>query len=121
MIQEFNCAITKFKINYEIEIEYKYAIISFPNYFEIVNESNYKAFFLLLRGSIESMKKKNIKKIRQYVTNQDWLDVMKNKTSWKIVDICNFEGIPYLVVECDINDALENIGKCFGIDYILKI
>ena len=115
---EFKCKLTGCIIKYAIYDDHNCAIIDFPNFFETINSEKVKCFFLLLRSSIDHIKSKNIKKIRQYVSKYDWFNVFKDKTSWKLIHQ-NYFSDNYLI-ESDINDIIENISIGFGIDTILK-
>lgn len=110
------CKISGFKIKSEIKEKEKRAEIEFINYIEKIRENNYKGFFLLLRNTIDKLKEKGIKKIEQKIIKEDW-EYIKERTSWKIK---KEEGEIY-IIESEIEEVLENIGRGMGIENILKI
>lgn len=69
---------------------------------------NIKPFFVLVRDSIEELKEKNIKFIRHMVLKDEYDKILKNKTTWKII---NYDPIynAYLL-ECKIENFLKNFG-----------
>jgi len=74
---------------------------------------NIKAFVNLLRNSCDDLIKKNIKKIQQTVTYDDWDSILKSCTTWKIIS--KNDQYKFYDVECDIDDFLYNYGKALDI------
>ncbi len=70
-----------------------------------------KLFFILLRKTVDGYIEKGYKKLVQTVTYDDW-KYIKDKGKWNVVDSVN----SLIIIECDINDAIENIAKGLGFD-----
>lgn len=104
----FKCPITKYYVEY-ILIDNQCALINTI----ICDYVNYKAFFALLRHSIDKLKDENIKCIQQFVHDEEWELFLLNKTSWKIININKDDDI-YLL-ECAIDDFLENYSIGIGL------
>jgi hypothetical protein len=67
-----------------------------------------------LRNSIEILKNNNkIKYIRQYVTADDWTNILNGKTSWKMLHFDRNTGIYF--IECIIEDILQNMATALGV------
>lgn len=113
-IKLFECEITKNKIKYTINESDNECYIEFIN----VNYERIKGFFLLLKTSIDKIKQMNINKVKQVVVFNDWIQNLKDKTSFEYVTHSNETDL--CVIECDIDDVLENIGIGFGVNTILK-
>lgn len=108
----FNCQFTVNQITCAIYNDV--AVIDFP----VIDYDNYKAFFLLLRNTIEQLKTNNIKYIQQNILKNDWLYTFANKrTSWKIIEDNKLTNM--YKIECPICDSLENIGIGFDIKNIV--
>jgi len=98
----FSCDITNYSIKFFSHDNLLEAIMG-----EVICDYKYpKAYFLLLRNSIENLKKLNIKKIKQYVPNYDWNNILKNKTTWKKIKTDKFNNI---LIICNIDDFLNNM------------
>lgn len=110
---EFKCKITKNHIEYrcnpdpnkdgDIYMEYCY-----------IDQEKPKPFFVLLRTSINSLTKKGYTKLVQRVTMDDWI-VLKNNTKWQMRATETFNGLVTVVIECNINDAINCISNGLGI------
>lgn len=61
-----------------------------------------KLFFLVLKLAIEQLQQKNISKIYQWVSEDDWINILKN-TKWKLY---KEEDNNNLIV-CDTNELLD--------------
>lgn len=105
----FSCTITKYKIEYIIDDNDKTAILNTI----ICDYQNLKAFFALLRTSIDKLMEKKIMMIRQVVSFDEWNDYLENKTTWKIISVDNVSEI--YDIECKIEDFLQNYGIGIGI------
>ena len=105
----FSCHITNYKIEYIINDSDKVAIINTI----ICDYKNLKAFFSLLRTSIDKLMKKEIISIRQVVSFDEWNDYLKNNTTWQIINTDNVAEI--YDIECKIEDFLQNFGVGIGI------
>ena len=75
-----------------------------------IDEKNIKLFFLLLKESIDNLINNNITFLQQYVTKSDY-DTIKH-LDWEIM--CEINDI--ILIQCDINKALTNIGSGLGFD-----
>ena len=105
----FKCKISDNCIEYkcyknegEANIEYNYIDTNIP-----------KSYFVLLRVSIDSLKKKNYKKILQKVYVDDWNKYLKDD-NWKIRSSVQDNDINCHIIECDIDDALGCIARGLG-------
>jgi len=108
----YECKISGFII--KCTLSENIALIEFTNFMEIMSSYNFKCFFLLLRNTVDKLKDNGIKKINFYLTNNDYIE-LKDKTSWKIIEGPNSFNI--YIVQCDIEDILENIGVGLDIKY----
>ena len=110
----FKCELSREKnmVSYKIGSNNKATIE-----FLAIDYKNIKLFFQLLRSSLNEIQENGIKYINQYINIDEWKYFEGKKTSWKISDNNDNE---YLI-ECPIEDALENIGIGFGIDKILQM
>jgi len=97
----FKCSITNYYIEYII-INDQCALVNTI----ICDYVNYKAFFALLRNSIDKLKEENIKYIQQFVSEEEWNAFLINKTSWKIINKNKDNDI--VLLKCPIDDFLEN-------------
>jgi len=68
-------------------------------------------FFSLLRLSIDSLQKKGILYIRQFVSNDEYESFLKNKTTWHIKN----REEETLELICKLEDFLENFGMGIGL------
>lgn len=103
----FKCDLSKNEIEFAIIGDTAYM------YFKNVDYENLKLFFLLFRNSIQEVKSDGIKKIRQYVQHTDWLECLKDKTSWSIVEFNRYNSV--CTLECDIENVIVNVGAGFGL------
>ena len=105
----FQCKLSNSIIEYLIDDIKKTAHINF----QYINYNQIKPFFLLLRNSIAKIKEEGVEKIRQYIVENDWDTILKEKTSWQIIE--HNKTSKYYTIECDINSSLENISIGFGL------
>lgn len=104
----YKCEITGDKNIILYQINNNKAIMVF-----IAIDFNEPKFFLqLLRTSITDITKSNVLHIQQYIHVKEWTYFENKRTSWKII---NKQTDEYLI-ECPIEDALENIGIGLGVD-----
>jgi|AntRauTorckE6833_2_1112554.scaffolds.fasta_scaffold70126_2 hypothetical protein len=106
----YYCKLSNSKICYtiyDIDELNKIALINF----EYINWKECKLFILLLKKSIEELKDLGVIKIRQNVTLNDWSDILNKKTSW----IINNTNNDILLIECDLNDFLNNFRIGIGL------
>lgn len=103
----YKCHITGYFIEFILKDEYAYLNTIMTDYI------NLKALIVLLRNAIESLKKLNIKKIRQTVSHEEWEMYLYGKTSWEIIPYKTTMDIHE--IECDINDFLQNYGVGIGL------
>jgi len=85
--------------------------------FVAIDHKNMKLFFQLLKSSLNDISTKDIKYINQYINIEEWSYLKGKRTSWTIINEFKEE---YLI-ECPMEDAIENIGIAFGIDKNLQI
>ena len=97
----FNCDITGYFIEYILSDNTAYMNTVHCDYINI------KPFIQLMRVSIEKLKERNINKIRQTVSIEEWKTCIKNTTFQKITEDTALEICD---IECDIDDFLENFG-----------
>ena len=104
-VKNFKCNIT----NYEIELYYdeEYALIN-----NIKTDHIYmKSLILLLKNMINWINVKNIKIIKQYVSLQDYNEILKNLTTFEIESNEN----EILLIKCKQEEFLDNYCKATGI------
>jgi len=101
----YKCQLTGYFIEFIIKDEYAYLNTVMTDY------HNLKAFFVLLRNSVDSLIKLNIKKIKQTISHEEWELYLNGKTTWKIIKTTQ----EVHEIECDINDFLQNYGVGIGI------
>ena len=77
-----------------------------------IDEDNIKMFFVLLKDSIEKMKKSGYKKFLQLVSNDDWEIFLSKDDIWKIE---KEHSDRTKTIMCDINDAPRGIARGFGL------
>lgn len=109
---DYKCKVSKNTIEYkcykmEKEAHMEYCFID-PNI--------YKSFFVVLRESIDSLKKKGYNKIVQSVSEDDWNNYLKNNNKWTIKNVVKYANNVMYVIECDIDNALECISKGLGLN-----
>lgn len=98
-------------------------IIDFPNFTEKCQRKPINMFLLLLRNTIDKVINENkYNTIYQLVTENDWIDIKNKRTGFKKETIMtNDDNIRYVMLSCNVNDILESIGLCMGIDKVLEI
>ena len=101
-IIRFTCENSDNIINYELINNICVMIDIYIDY------NNIKLFFALLKFSINSLKDNNITQLQQYINKSDYDLLDKNK--WQIVKDDN----NILLIQCEINDAVENIAYGLG-------
>ena len=77
--------------------------------FASVNYNKLESFFKLLKILLKHLKSEKITTIRMNVVDNDWNNILKNKTSWKITNTVNYSGMSIHIVECDIGKCLKNM------------
>lgn len=82
-------------------------------YLQFDNNTNMKISLGLLNWLIAELKTKNIKKVINYFSKDDWDEYISENTSWKLVDYDEYTHT--CEVECDIDDVLDNIGSSLNI------
>ena len=92
------------KITMEANIEYSNIDTKIP-----------KAFFVLLRTSIDALKNKGYKYIGQLVTQDDWENFLKND-KWTIINEIKYPTMTCCVIKCEIDDALGCISRGLGLN-----
>ena len=106
----FTCNVTKYKLEYIVDDSNKK--IGYLNTI-LWDYKNAKAFFALLRNSIDKLMNIGVDKISHCVTFNDWEMFLKDKTSWKIIKIDNMTQT--YDIECDISNFLINFGIGLGL------
>ena len=105
--QIYKCKVTNYNIEYIIDSEKKTALLNM-----IISDYKYiKALMNLLRNSIDDLQKKNISRIRQLVSKEEWDFYLKEKTTWMVIG----EAENHYQIECPIDDFLENYGRGIGL------
>lgn len=113
--KEYKCELTGSEITYIVHEEQKIADINF----KYVNYKYVKGFLVLLRTSIDEMKRDGVKLIRQNVTEKDWETILKDKTSWEKILVETRDNSLGVIIMCKIEDFLENVGVGMGIKNII--
>jgi len=104
-ISENYITITYYQNKYEAHMENTF-----------IDPSNIKIFCIILRHTIDFLTEIGCKKLAQLVTQDDW-DQILCYDKWEINNIVNsIDSAIYYHIECDINDALFNIGKGLGLN-----
>ena len=85
--------------------------------FDAIDHENIKFFFQLLRTSLCDIANDKVKYIQQYIGLSEWEYFKEKRTSWKIVDSNEQDHL----IECPLEDAVENIGIGFGVDKNLQV
>lgn len=80
----------------------------------VIDEENYKMYFLLLRLAIDELIKKNYKKFNQTVTISDFNENLSNNEKWTIIDTDMI--LETYIIQCDLINALECVAHGFGIN-----
>ena len=75
-----------------------------------IDEKNIKLFFLLLKESIDNLIDNKIAYLQQYINESDYETI--SHLDWEIISEIN----NILLIQCDINKSLENIGSGLGFD-----
>ena len=75
-----------------------------------------KSFFVLLRTSIDFLKINNYKNIIQTIRENDWNSFLSKNTKWRIRSKMEYTGINYIIIECEIDDALYCISNGLGVE-----
>lgn len=101
----FKCKVTGYYIEYIIDTDLNHALMNVV----VTDYKHVKAFLALMRNSINNLKRRGVKRIRQFVSIDEWTKFLKNKTSWKVLN----EMDPY-EIECDIDDFMTNYGIGIG-------
>ena len=71
-----------------------------------------KIFFILLRKAIDKFIEEGYSKFVQTILKEDWKELKKE--NWNIKE--NLPELPYIIIECDINNTLFNIAEGLGFD-----
>lgn len=103
----FDCKVTNYFIEYIVDGEKGILNTIVSDYQHI------KPLVSLIRSSIEQLKKIHVTIIAQYVSFEEWNQYLKDKTTWQIVIHDNKTNI--YMIECPINDFLENYGIGIGL------
>lgn len=106
-----------------MEVEFKYNFSDNYLKFKLIEEKNEvwmdevnmdfphaKIFFLLLRNAVDKFANDGYKTFVQTILKDEW-DIIKN-LNWRIKE--NKPAIPVMIIECDLDKALENIGRSLG-------
>lgn len=109
---DYKCMISKNAIEYKCYKKEKEAHMEY--YF--IDQNIYKSFFLVLRTSIDALKKKGYTKIVQTVSEDDWNNFLKKDNKWNIKNTVQYPNAAFNVIECDINNALGCISRGLGLN-----
>jgi hypothetical protein len=106
-----------------MEIEFKYKFSSNLIKFKLIEEhkeiwmdicnidyEHPKIFFILLRNAIDKFIEEGYTKFVQTILKEEWND-LKNY-GWVIKE--NTPELPYLIIECNIEEAMINIAGGLG-------
>lgn len=96
----FNCELTGYFIEYKLNLEKSIVLMEHVE----CDYENMHAFLILLRRSVDELLNKNFTKIQQCITNEDYVMLLQNKTTWKIIN--RYKN--FLTIECPLKDFLEN-------------
>ena len=92
-------------------ITYKYDLISCWIEDHYIDLNNINLYVLLLKHSLDKMKKKNITKFIQIVATDDWNKFLSNNSSWILVD----KNPNKSFISCNIDEAAVNVCKGLGL------
>jgi hypothetical protein len=70
---------------------------------------------LIIRNSIDELKRRNIKELLQYAPKKDYDDYLRHTTTWSIVSEDTIAGEIVYLLKCSITNAIKNIGEGIGI------
>lgn len=114
-IQEV-CTLEEKQLNYKIVfslLEQETASVSVARLDEMTYDydlENLNRFLILLRDALDLMLNKNVSHIQQYVSPQDWHNILKND-SWTLKN----DNPDYCLIECDISEFVLNFLRGIGI------
>lgn len=77
-----------------------------------IDEKFMNLFLILIREMCDDFEKRNITKIVQYVSKQEWYDYLKGKTFWKCTELPENQ----VMLICDIQNLYENLLKGFAVE-----
>jgi hypothetical protein len=106
---DFKCEISDNMIEYKCYRKEREAHIEYSH----IDEKVYKSYFVLLRTSIDALKKKGYEKVVQMVSEDDWTKYLKGD-KWKIKRTIKYRDINLHIIECDIDDAIGCITRGLG-------
>lgn len=105
----FDCKLSNNSIRYKCYKVEKEAHIEYNN----IDLNMYKPYFVLLRSSIDTLKGKGYNKIVQLVMETEWESYLKGD-KWKIRKELYVNDDKCYIIECAIDNALENISNGLG-------
>jgi hypothetical protein len=101
----YECKITNYLIKY-IKYQDGYLVESIYVHDDY---KNIKALMSLIRNSIDDLTNKNVRYIYQYIYENEWMQFLKNKTTWEII-----EKSEICLIKCDISDFIKNYAIGIG-------
>ena len=102
----FNCPLSNSTLEYIVDSENQQATMDIID----LNFSKPKLAMLLLKTSIEELKLMGITFILQRVSEQDFKQYLKDKTTWEIINFFYNEAQECtFLLKCSIDDVLSNI------------
>ena len=108
----YKCQVTGYKIEYIINNQNHTATCGII----MCDYENMKAFLALLRSSIEQLKSnEGVLYIIQTVSDDEWINYLSGKTSWKIIVSDIKKNYKTHTIQCSIDDYLENYGVGLGL------
>jgi hypothetical protein len=98
----------------KIEYMAEFRIVEKDAYMErtTYDSNNIKTFILVLKKAFNDLESKGIKKLVQTVHLKEWKEYLMNDKNWSKRRID--ENFEYVIIECDIKNALECIARGFG-------
>lgn len=106
---------SKSVIELRIDFESKAACIDAMS----IDPVDIKLFFAMLRVEINKLRKLKISKIFQWVYMDDWMTTLQNSGKWSKVATDMKSGREQVLIDCDIDDAVKNIGLALGFEEIV--
>lgn len=122
-ISEIDSETTTYSFSFPISknyINFTFNKIKYECYMEDFNidTNNIKIFCIILRHSIDFLESKGCKKLLQLVNCDDWNEYLLHD-KWEITNsFQNIDAKKYYHIQCNIEDALYNIGKGLGLNLI---
>lgn len=104
----FTCPISKNRIEFRLEEETK-SVYCEHNF---IDEPMFKAYFVLLRGAIDTVLQKGYINFVQMVLIDEYKEYLEEDDRWEIID--KNIMLNTLLIQCKLTDAIECICRGLG-------